>query len=66
MAKFIEIRSTAGEEHMVNTDHIFYIKAERGKINQDLTLHKIVLPDEVIWVTKPMYDKVKLELIEEE
>lgn len=64
MAKFIEIRSEMGIDYIVNVDHIFYMRPERSTID-GLTRHRIEVPGAVIWVTKPMYDKVKLELMEE-
>ena len=65
MAKFIFVKSTAGEEYIVNTDHIYCLKAEHDKARPDLIVHKVVLPDEVIWVTQPMYNKIKIELRED-
>ena len=63
MAKFIEIRSDVGVDYIVNVDHIYYMRPERNTID-GLTRHGIEVPGAVIWVTKPMYDKVKLELME--
>ena len=65
MAKFIEVRDTGGNEYLVNTAHIYHIKEERDRVFVDRWTHKITLPDEVIEVTKPMFDKVKLEIMED-
>lgn len=64
MAKFIEIRSSSGVDYVVNVDLIYYMRPEKSTID-GLTRHRIEVPGAVIWVTKPMYDKVKLELMED-
>lgn len=64
MSKFIEIRDDSGVDYVVNVDHIYYMRPETSRIN-GLTRHRIEVPGAVIWVTKPMYDKVKLELKED-
>ena len=64
MAKFIEIRDSAGVDYVVNVDHIYYMCPETSRID-GLTRHRIEVPGAVIWVTETMYEKVKLELMED-